>query len=143
MKDLFTKNRLLSVVRIVFTFLAFCFLTLIDFLHFNMYANQRTDEIEIKTNVILVTFLTGLVLRLLKASKATFFLIVIADMILIFFSFEEIFADTIWKSLKNILLEPGVTAIILSIVLLTLDWTKRYNRLFRPSSSKQTVVGEL
>jgi hypothetical protein len=120
----------------VLTCLAVVYIALIAFLNLNFHGGSITESTERLNSLILVTLLVAIGIRLVKKSSLTTVLAIVADITLIGLTIEAIVSDSLWKTLMNFVIEPGITLTLICIALLVWDWVKRIEKIKLQTGNK-------
>ena len=118
----------ISIKHIIFstlTYFAVLYLAFMDFLNINMYVQQETFIMELLSILVFIVFLISFFLRTFKQNTITTIIIIFSDLVLIILTFDFIITGNLLETLKNIVIEPGITLGVLGISLLIFDWTKK------------------
>jgi hypothetical protein len=113
------------IAQRVLTYLAVIYLAMIAFLNLNLHGGRITESTENLNSLILITLFIAVGIRFLKKSRLTTILIIGADIILMALTVETVVTGGLWETLKNIIIEPGITLVIICMAVLLWDWVIR------------------
>jgi sulfite exporter TauE/SafE len=116
--------------------LAAIYIALIAFLSLNLHGGQLTGSIEKLNSLIIVALLIAVGLRIVQKSKITAVLTIVADVILIWLAVETVIVESLWDTLKNFFVEPGITLALVCILLLAWDWANRIEKIKLQTGNK-------
>ena len=118
-----------EIIRSTFAYLAVIYLAFVGVISIILNGGSISEGDDTKTTIIFLLLILSVIIRSLKIKIILLFVTITLELILISFTVEEVFNGNLIEVTKNIILEPGVTLIIISYVLIVWDWTNRVIKL--------------